>query len=67
MGEIIAIAVLSGMNVFQVIIILRLVDRLMSRNYYDFKVTEQLEPKTKEQPKVPEESDFEDMGYLSGI
>lgn len=67
MVETVALVLLAVMNIIQGYAIFKLIDRLMSRNYYDFKTTDNLEPK-REIPKViQEEEEPEDLGYLSGI
>lgn len=67
-GELIAIGSLTLLNILQGLLTLSLVNRLMSRNYYDFKVSEQVNVKpSPAAPKIPDENEFEDLGYLSGI
>jgi hypothetical protein len=68
-----ALASLSLVVVLQQLFYMRLVDRLtnklMSRNFYDFQVSEKvLKPKKKEQKMPKEDTDtVEDLGHLSDI
>lgn len=57
---------------FLIWVIGRLTDKLMSRNYYDYKVTTQLDvrPKTdtiRKNMEVQEDQSVEDLGYINGM
>lgn len=69
MLEIVAIAILALVCVAQTYVIIRLVDRVMSRNYYDFKISDRIPKKEDKQQNgmlrvEPEEDDL-GAGYLS--
>lgn len=47
----------------------RLINKLMSRNYYDYKITQSVNLKQDAAPKTVKiyEDEIEDLGYLNGI
>lgn len=54
--------------IMQQFFIHKLINKLMSRNYYDYEVTQGVNkesPKNSQQMKVPVEQDFDDLGYLN--
>jgi len=65
MHELVAICILSLLVLVELFVIVRLVDRLMSRTYYDFKQSERVEKPQKPQTLKIEEEDNSDLGYLS--
>lgn len=65
------VAMLIVLNLVQGFWIFRLIDRLMSRSYYDYEISKasarNLAKKGKESDKIPQEpQDFEDLGYIQG-
>jgi hypothetical protein len=67
--DLICISVLATLNILQAIYIVRLIDRLMSRNYYDYTVTRKYKSESGrvEAPKDTTEDDYEDMGILESL
>lgn len=66
--DLVLAALLVIQNVYFMRQIQRLIDKLMSRSYYDFKQSENLpKPVDGVRMVLPDESDNEDLGTLTGI